>query len=148
MSRLKFAAIELLVTGLYAVLLLAAVKVCLMAAEAGLLEGRRTGSIVLLVMSLPPWLAGYFYRMIVGLVPSYSVTWRMGLLFSLANGLLSEVFGVRQELYASLQDLYPIQQWGLIVLICIASLVITAGLFRVGTHIWALPGVAKRSKQK
>lgn len=148
MSLLKSAAIELFVTGLYAVLLLAAVKICLMAGEAGLLEGRRMGSIVLFILSLPPWLAGYFYRMIVGFVPPYSVTWRMALLLSLANGLLAEAFGVREALYASWQDYYPLQQWGLIALICTASLVISAGLFRVGAHIWALRAFAKRGKQK
>ena len=148
MSRLKFAAIELFVTGLYAIFAIAAVRTCLLLWEAGLLEGRRSGSIALPILSLPPWLSGYAYRMIVGVVPSYTVTWRMGLLLTIANGLLLEASGWRQSLYESWANYYPMQKWGLIALICLASLAITAGLFRVGTHIWKLPGFTRRKKNQ
>ena len=132
MSRLKFYTTELIVTGVYAVLMLGALKLCQAAGEAGFLVGRRSGSIVLLALGLPPWLSGFAYRTITGQGLSYSATWRMGLLFTVANGLLTEAVGLRQVLYDSMAGYYPIQQLGIVALIGVVSLVVSAGLVGFG----------------
>jgi hypothetical protein len=132
MLHLKLLTIELIVACAYAILMLVALKLCQAAGEAGYLQGRGSGSIILLAVGLPPWLSGRVYRAIAGHGLSYGATWRMGLLFTVANGLLAEVLSLRQALHDSLAGYYPIQQLGIVALIGVASLLVSAGLVGLG----------------
>lgn len=128
MDFAKRAAIQLLIIIFYVLLIYLTFRF----AVAFEPRGRAEHHLELAAVAGPAALCGYAYAKTLGVMPPYSTTWVMGMVFTAANVLVLMMIGAYPDWLKLETDLLPMQQLGILTIALVTSIAVLAGLFRLG----------------